>query len=30
MVRIPGNSATHSDNIRPPGPKYSATFDALP
>ena len=27
---IPTHSATHSDHIRPPGPMYSATSDAMP
>ena len=30
MLRIPTHSATHSDHIRPPVPKYSATCDAMP
>jgi len=29
-MRIPTHSATHSDHIRPPVPKYSATYDAMP
>ena len=30
LVRIPTHSATHSDHIRPPVPKYSAICDAMP
>jgi hypothetical protein len=29
-LRIPEDRPTHSDNMRPPVPGYSPTFDALP